>query len=262
MRTDSPLYALSFALAVGVVCATVVATASVLLHERQEANARLYMHKNVLLATGLIQAGQRLTDTQIHELFQRRIEPRLVDLRSGELLEDPPVDPATYDQRAARADPQTSHEAPTNAASVKRVPDLAKIYLVRDDGQIGQVVLPVEGLGLYGTLYGFLALDRDTTTIRGIAFYENRETPGLGGEVDNPEWRALWPGRKAFDQEGVPRIRLVKGNAGPPDEDPYRVDALSGATMTSRGVNNMLQFWLSEHGFGPFLERLREQGSI
>ncbi len=125
------------------------------------------------------------------------------------------------------------------------------------------LVLPVEGYGLWSTLYGFLALDADTKTIRGLTYYQHLETPGLGGEVDNPSWKALWPGRVAFDETGAPVISVIKGRAGSPQDDPYRVDGLSGATITSRGVTNMLQFWLGEAGFGPYLERFREsQASV
>ena len=145
---------------------------------------------------------------------------------------------------------------------MRRIPNVAKIYLVENGGEITYGVIPVEGLGLYGTLYGFLALGRDTTTIRGLSFYENRETPGLGGEVDSPRWKSLWPGRKAYDEDWQPRISLVKGSAGPPEQDPYEVDALSGATMTSKAVTKLLRFWLGKEGFGPYLEKVRERGGF
>ena len=120
------------------------------------------------------------------------------------------------------------------------------------------VILPVSGMGLWSTLYGFVALDADLRTIRGLTFYEHGETPGLGGEVDNPRWKALWPGRRAFGADAEVRIEVIRGRAGPADVDPHRVDGLAGATMTGRGVTNMLRFWLGEHGFRPYLERLRE----
>jgi Na+-transporting NADH:ubiquinone oxidoreductase subunit C len=112
-------------------------------------------------------------------------------------------------------------------------------------------------MGLWSILYGYLALDTDLTTIRGITFYEQGETAGLGGEVENPRWKALWPGRRAFDERGNVKIQVKKGVAGPPAEDPYQVDGLSGATLTSRGVTNMIRFWLGPDGFGPFIAQLR-----
>ena len=101
-------------------------------------------------------------------------------------------------------------------------------------------------------------LDADTKTIRGLTYYQHTETPGLGGEVDNPRWKALWPGRVAFDENWKPDIKVIKGRVGPPSEAPHQVDGLSGATITSRGVTNMLDFWLGENGFGKYLENFRE----
>lgn len=258
MQRNSPGYTLLFATAVCVACSLLVAGSNVLLKDRQEANQRLYLEKNVLLASGLARNGKDLSPAAARDLFRERVEPRLVDLETGEYVQG--ADPARYDQREARKDPEQSRAAPANPAQVRRLPHRAKVYLVKGDDGYEQVVIPVEGLGLYGTLYGFLALGRDTATIRGIAFYENRETPGLGGEVDNPEWRALWPGRRAYDETWTPRIQLVKGSVGPADTDPYQVDALAGATMTSHGVTRLLQFWLGDAGFGPYLQKVRERG--
>jgi Na+-transporting NADH:ubiquinone oxidoreductase subunit C len=152
-------------------------------------------------------------------------------------------------------------EAPPNSSSIKRISKSAVVYEVRDDrDNIEMVVIPIKGYGLWSTLYGFLALDRDGTTVRGLTYYQHGETPGLGGEVDNPRWKALWPGRKAYNDSWEPELTVIKGQAGPPSSDPYRVDGLSGATITSRGVSNMLQFWLSEDGFGPYLKNFRENG--
>ena len=156
--------------------------------------------------------------------------------------------------------PDTSRPAPDNPSRVQRLGEVAVVYLLQgDDGGIKTVILPIEGYGLWGTLYGFLALDgADLETIRGITYYQHKETAGLGGEVDNPNWKARWPGRLAFDDQLETQIQVIKGPAGPPAEDPFRVDGISGATITGRGVTNMLHFWLGENGFGPYLDRLRK----
>ena len=120
---------------------------------------------------------------------------------------------------------------------------------------VDQIVLPVYGKGLWSTLYGFLALAADTRTVRGITFYQHAETPGLGGEVDNDDWKAQWIGRVALDDEYQPQIDVVRGVADP-DTD-YQVDGLSGATITSNGVEGLVDYWLGDDGFGPFLERFR-----
>lgn len=260
MQINSAWYSILFATAVSVVCALLVAASTILLKDRQRANQKLFVQKNVLLeVTGLVKPD-RASAEELGNVFERRIRARLVDLETGDYARHPDIDPVSYDQREARNDPARSRDAPQNDAQVKRIPKLAGVYLVMDGDQVEQVVIPIEGNGLYGTLYGFLAIDRDTTTIRGLAYYENKETPGLGGEVNNPRWKALWPGRKAFDEKWVPRIQVIKGTAGPPDKDPYRVDGLSGATMTSDGVSNMLAFWLGKDGFGPFFAKSRARG--
>ena len=98
-----------------------------------------------------------------------------------------------------------------------------------------------------------------SNTIKGITYYKHGETPGLGGEVDNQNWKDKWPGRKAFDASGKVVIALIKGSAGSAEENPHQVDGLSGATLTSRGVTNMLDFWLSDMGYGPYLEKFRAE---
>ena len=248
-------YNLAFAAGVCLVCAVVVSSAAVSLADRQERNAILDKQKNVLLAAGLAADDEDLSADEVAARFAP-MTPVMVDLASGAVVDD--VDPAGFDQRAAAGDPTRSRVAPDNLARVLRLPTAALVYEVRDaSDDLEMVVLPVEGLGLWGTLYGFVALDGDLRTIRGLTFYEHKETPGLGGEVDNPRWKALWTGRLAFDQTWTPVITVVKGPAGPVADDPHAVDGLSGATMTSRGVTNLLRFWLGPEGFGPYLTRQR-----
>lgn len=249
-------YTIGFAALVCVVCAIVVSTSAVTLRDRQDANAFLDKQRNVLIAAGLAQEDETLSPQQVQARFEP-IHSVVVDLSTGEELPD--VDPELFDQRKASADPATSSEAPNNLAQVQRLPDRALVYRLEERGELKLVILPVEGKGLWSTLYGFVALDADLETIRGITFYEHKETPGLGGEVDNPRWKALWPGRRAFDDQNQPNITVIRGQAGPPEEDPYRVDGLTGATMTSRGVQHLMRFWLGEDGFGPYLENLREE---
>jgi len=258
-RTDSTRYTFLFMAAVCVVCALLVAVSAVGLRDRQEQNARLYRQKNVLLAAGLVKPGQDLPDRELLRIFADRITIGLVDLRTGELLPRGKIDEATYDQRRARADPQASYAAPPNAAQISRLPNVAAVYFVKGkDDRVEQVVLPVEGVAMWGTVYGFIALDRDGNTVRGLTFYDQKETPGLGGEIGNPKWQALWVGKKAYDASWEPRLTVMKGHFGPPEQDPHRIDSLSGATITSNGVARLMAFWLGKDGFGPFLKRFRE----
>ena len=250
-------YNLAFAAGVCLVCAVVVSSSAVALADRQDRNAALDKQQNVLLAAGLATDDEKMSADEIAARFAP-VTQVVVDLSSGAVVDD--VDPAVFDQRAAASDPAQSRVAPENLARVVRLPTAALVYEVRDaSDDLEIVVLPVEGLGLWGTLYGFVALEGDLQTVRGLTFYEHKETPGLGGEVDNPRWKALWKGRLAFDETRTPVITVVKGLAGSVVDDPHAVDGLSGATITSRGVTNLLQFWLGPEGFGPYLTRLREE---
>jgi Na+-transporting NADH:ubiquinone oxidoreductase subunit C len=247
-----------FATAVSVVCALLVATAAVGLRARQETNALLYKQKNVLLAASLLKADESASVAEVQAIFDRRISVRAIDLKSGQLLAENQFDVKGYDQRKARNDPALSRAIAPNDAKVTRLPKVATVYQVKAaDGSIEQLVLPIEGMGMWGTLYGFLSLDRDGNTVRGLTFYEQKETPGLGGEIANPKWQALWVGRKAYDAHWSPQLAVIKGRAGPPAQDPHHVDGLSGATITSNGVSRVVRFWLSAEGYAPFLKSLQ-----
>ncbi len=133
----------------------------------------------------------------------------------------------------------------------------APVYLVMDGPQIEQVILPVEGAGLWATMYGFLAVENDGNTVRGLRFYAHGETPGLGDQVDKPAWREQWPGKKLYGPDGEPRIEVIKGLA--PDDSDYEIDGLAGATLTGRGVSNFVRHWIGEQGYGPYLKSLSEE---
>ncbi|MEM7675312.1 MAG: Na(+)-translocating NADH-quinone reductase subunit C [Myxococcota bacterium] len=255
---NSTGYIVGFATALCGVCAVFVAASAVGLKDLQEANKLVDRQSKVLAVAGLLEKDEELSADQIQSRYQKNIKARLITLASGEYVED--ADANAFDQRKATNDPARSQTAPTNAAQVTRIPNKALVYHVLTEGQVKTIILPIVGKGLWSTMYGFLALDADAKTISGITFYEHGETPGLGGEVENPKWQALWPGRKAFNEQGEVAVKVIKGNAGSPQEDPYSVDGLSGATITSRGVSATLAFWLGDTGYGPYLERFRGTG--
>ncbi len=257
---NAPGYTIGFALVVGLVCAVLVSVTAVTLKPMQDANARLYMEKNVLIAADIVEPGQSLSIAQLDEIFDRAVVTRLVDLHTGTLTDADPAQARRFDQRAARNDPATSEVAPENQAGVRRLPHKAPVYFIMRDGALDQVVLPVDGLGMWGTIYGFISLAPDAQTVRGITFYEHRETPGLGGEISNPDWQERWEDRKVYARDGVVALTVLKGEAGSPQEAPWHVDGLSGATITGDAITRLIHFWLGEKGFGPFLDRVREGG--
>jgi len=264
MQRSGALYTILFSAGVCIVCSAMVSVAAVSLQGRQDFNRVLDKQKKVLDVAGLLEAEEAMSPERIQKLFHENIEPRYVDIETGEYVseEEVGVSYENYDQQQVARSEELGMRAPSNNARVLRMPRYALVYhMVNEAGEVERIILPIEGYGLWGTLRGYLALEEDTRTIAGITYYEHKETPGLGGEVDNPQWKAEWPGRKAFDDEWDVMIAVKKGQAGPPAEDPYRVDGLSGATITSNGVTNMLQFWLGSNGFGPYLEKFREEYS-
>lgn len=261
-KKDQTGYILSFAAGVCLVCSIFVAGAAVSLKDLQEANKLLDKQKKVLVVAGLMEEGEELPAAEVTRLFEENIVAKVVELETGNYVEG--VDAGKYDQRKAAKDPATSKKVEANAAKVLRVPNNALVYHVVADGEIQKLILPVEGKGLWSTLYGFIALETDTNTVAGITFYEHGETPGLGGEVDNPNWKGLWKGRKVFSIDAAsgklaPAITVIKGQAGPASDDPYRVDGLSGATITSRGVTHLVQYWVGDAAFGPYLTKFRAE---
>jgi len=252
---DSTAKTLVVALTLCLVCSVVVSTASLVLKPRQQANAAYDRKRNILEVAGLLRA-----DADVDELFAQ-VETRLVALDSGDYVDQPSA--AGYDQRKAARDPASSRAlgAEQDIAGIGRRADYAPVYLVHAGGRLATVVLPVHGYGLWSTLYGFLALRGDGHTVLGLQFYEHAETPGLGAAVDSPQWRAQWAGKQAYGPQGEPWLEVIKGRVTAGPDANHQVDGLAGATLTSRGVTNLLQFWLGEQGFGPYLQRLRREAS-
>ncbi|MCK7547139.1 Na(+)-translocating NADH-quinone reductase subunit C [Marinobacter koreensis] len=250
------------ALVLSVFFSVIVSTAAVLLKPYQVKNQNLNIKTNILAAADMLPNGA--SAQQIEDLFSR-FEVKLVKLDSGEYVQPDYVgvqDPMKYDMYKAASNPKLSKDIPQDQdmAGIGRRPDVAKVYVLRDDsGALQKVVLPIHGYGLWSTLYGFVSLKGDANTIEGLGFYQQGETPGLGGEVDNPRWKAQWQGKVVYGNDMTqPEIRLVKGGVSENTKNKeHKVDALSGATLTSRGVQNLVNYWLGERGFAEYLKHLR-----
>ncbi|MDH7945106.1 Na(+)-translocating NADH-quinone reductase subunit C [Pseudohongiella sp. SYSU M77423] len=244
------------ALGLCVVCSIVISSAAVMLKPMQTANELLDRNKNILIAAGMFDPEVH-SNADVDAMFEQ-FTPRLVDLDEGRYLTEEEqqqlgIDPQTYDQQTARNDPSMSIalSGADDVASIRRRADYATVYVIQNEtGGYESVVIPVSGYGLWGIMYGYLALESDGNTIRGIGFYDHQETPGLGGEISNPRWQAQWPGKEVYGDDGDVAFQVVKGGGSGESQ----VDALSGATLTSRGVENMMRFWLGENGFGPYLD--------
>ncbi len=255
-----------------VVCSMIVSSAAVLLRPLQEANKKLDRQRNVLIAAGVDVDSMSTDDVEAMFNDDSQVRRVLVDLSTGETVdaeaaEEAGIDPATYDPKKAAKTPELSQRVSTEGPTpgVSRREKYAYVYQIMNGdningNQVDQLVLPVYGKGLWSTLYGYLALKGDLRTVGGITFYEHKETPGLGGEVDNAAWKALWPGKQVFNQQGEVDFQVIKGQVDPNSaQADHQIDGLSGATITSRGVSNLVQYWIGPDGFGKFLDKQRTQ---
>lgn len=270
MQRDSFTGTIIVALVLCVVCSVVVSSAAVLLRPFQDNNKQLDRQRNVLLAAGKFFEEQdinvaELSAAEIEEIFsdETKVKQAFINLDTGEPVdtEATGISADGYDPKKAAKSPELSEIVDAKGGptmGISRREKYTFVYQIMSDGKVALHVLPIYGKGLWSTLYGFLALDSDTRTVRGITFYEHKETPGLGGEVDNPAWKALWPGKVVVNEQGEVDFEVIKGqvNTDAPDAS-HKVDGLSGATITSRGVSNMVQYWIGSDGFGPYLEKYR-----
>ncbi|GAB4014369.1 MAG: Na(+)-translocating NADH-quinone reductase subunit C [Bdellovibrio sp.] len=259
MGNDSTQKTVTVAFLLCVVCSVLVSTAAVVLRPKQDANKSLDIKKNLLLAAGLLN-NPKATANDVNKAFEV-VETKLIDLKTGNDVEGVDID--SFDVKKAAKDPKFSVSIPSNKdiARIRQKSKYGKVYLIKKDGSVDQIVLPFHGKGLWSTMYGFISLAPDTKTVKGIGYYEHGETPGLGGEVDNANWKKSWVGKKVLSDSYSPIVDVIKGSVDSTNAESYhQIDGLSGATMTSNGVEAMVNYWLSEEGYGPFLARFRAGG--
>ncbi|KRW62168.1 Na(+)-translocating NADH-quinone reductase subunit C [Pseudomonas sp. TTU2014-080ASC] len=255
-QKESTIRTLTVAVLVCLVCSVFVAGAAVALKPTQVENRLLDKQRSILAIAGLGEAG--MSGAKVKEVFDSTITAKLVDLESGKFSDA--FDPITFDPLKAAKDPKTSEvlKGSEDIAGIKRQERYTTVYLVEKNGEMDTLILPVRGYGLWSTLHGFIALKGDLNTVVGMGFYQHSETPGLGGEVDNPKWKGQWPGKTLFDENGKLAVQIVKGGVDPQSpQATHQVDGLAGATLTSVGVDKLLKFWLGQNGFGPFIANLR-----
>lgn len=260
MSNESTMKTVVVATVLSVVCSIALAAAVTLLKPVQSENRELEKQRKILAAAGILEEGKG-NKAEVNKLFAG-LERYIVTIDTGEFRKVALDD--RFDQRKATKDPARSMAltGEQDVANIKRRANEADVYVVRDpEGKLDKLVLPVSGYGLWSTMYGYLVVNSDGNTIGGITFTEQGETPGLGGEVDNPKWKALWPGKKIYDADQKAAIHLVKGSVDSSrPEAVHQVDGLSGATLTSNGVTHLVQFWTGELGFQKFLGKIREGG--
>ena len=251
---DSIIKTLAVAFSVCLICSLVVSSSAVSLRDLQKENKLNDRRLKVLQVADIYNP-----ELSISEQFLQ-LESKFIDFDTGRIFtEYNNFNIDEYDQVKATKDSNLSKAIPASddIAIIKNRENVGKIYILRDDlKNIDKLILPIRGYGLWGTLFGFIAIESDFNTVSGIEFYEHKETPGLGAEVDNPKWKTSWKGKKIYDDNQV-TLKVIKGKVEDGDTmSMYKVDGLSGATITSRGVSNMVSYWFSDSGYANLLKEL------
>ena len=229
-------YVFLFAASVTVVCSLLLASAATLLKDRQQENIKLDMQKNILASAGFISDEKEYTRNDILSMYDENISSMVIDM-SGEKVADKTVD----------------------QLDKKKDTDLLPLYFSQENGEIKSYILPVSGKGLWSTIYGYLALEPDVNTVKGITFYQHGETPGLGGEIVTDWFRSNFVGKKIYSPDGeLVSITVVKGKVEgsvPEGEQYHYVDGISGSTLTGNGLTNFLKSDLTS--YEPFFNKVR-----
>ncbi len=200
----------------------------------------------ILHAAGLMKSEAQ-DKKSVETLYHRYIIQRHVNLDSGELVADSSADAER--QKCEKLAPER------DPAQVRQRCTVADVFFVKDkNNEIQQVIIPVTGKGAKSMMHAFLALGLDGRTVRNLYYYQQRETPFLGARVEDASWRKQWPGKRLLDNSGHPALKIVQDK--PEHADEYTVDGISGATLTSTGVEKSINYWMGPQGYGQFLQRL------
>ncbi|MGL5361041.1 MAG: Na(+)-translocating NADH-quinone reductase subunit C, partial [Shewanella sp.] len=249
-KKDTVVGTMIFTISLCLLCSFMITGTAGILKERKLAKKRDELQRYVLLAAA-VDLGQ---GNEFREIFAKSVKPLLLDVDTGTVDANPEV--LDFDERMAAINPATSRAPNKDIAKIKTRANRVRVFnIVNDDGALASVVVPFYGKGLWSMIYGYVAVEPDFNTIKGLVVYEHGETPGIGDFVTDPHWLSQWKGKQLFDAEGKFAIRLVKGGAKAGDL--HAVDAVSGATMTGRGVQRAMEFWFGVEGFQPFFNQLK-----
>lgn len=248
---DSTKSTLIVAVILCLVCGIFVAGAAVSLRPLQDANRKADLQLNILKA-----AGEYNPDQPVSEQFEKTVEVRLVDINTGRFIDQNP-DNFNLSKALKSDDSSVKIDKMKDYAGIGRRENIERVYLFNDtQGNLKSIVLPVRGKGLWSTMWGLIAIENDFNTVTGFTFYQHAETPGLGGEVDNPKWKSQWPGKVLYNDQGDLQLTVYKAG-GADTSNNADVDGLSGATLTTNGVNGTIKYWLGKNGFEAFLKNLK-----
>jgi Na+-transporting NADH:ubiquinone oxidoreductase subunit C len=208
------------------VCGGLLAFASITLKDKQDANVALEQKKNILSSVVTIEDG-----ANIEELYAKNVRSFVLDFEGN-------------------VKPGMKVTDVTVASEYKKAPKdrLLPVYEFRnanDSTKVDYAVMPVYGFGLWNNIWGFVAVKSDFSTIQGVKFQHAGETPGLGARIESEEIQERYKGKTIFEGETLKPVVMQKGEGNDYSNDPHKVDGMSSATLTAKGVNNMLADYLA-----------------
>ncbi len=219
-----------FATGLCLICSFMLTFTASTLKPIQLKNQKVDKQKNILKVLKVTEDGKKYTNLEVEEIYNAYIKNKWLN-KKGELVDE-------------------KTDAP--------------IFIYIKNGKVDAYAIPISGYGLWSTLYGYFSVNGDGTTVRGITFYEHGETPGLGAEVEAKWFQDNFIGKKIATVSGeFKSVGIVKGkvdNVVKEAEKPYYVDGISGATVTSNGVNSFLKEALLR--YESFAKRLRAKESV
>ena len=230
MRSDA--YTIGFTTIVTVILGLGLSVTADSLRERQTLNEELDIKKNILSVLGFKQ-NVEWTNDEVQNLYDNNINEIKIN-KTGSIIND----------------------------AISSDNNIYTIYESHINKKVTGYAIPIAGKGLWGTMYGYFAIEPDAETVKGITFYRHKETPGLGAEVDKDWFKNNFVGKKLVDDKGsLVSIEVVKGYVS--NTDPagiHKVDGISGATITGKGVTTFLKSDLQK--YEPYFAKIRKLNQI
>jgi len=249
MNTNSNVYTVVYTTIIVAVVAAILAWAAMGLKEKQDANIKAETISQMLSAAQISTKDDlaKIGNDKILDMYASTVKEAYLVNSKGEKTGELSID---------RKNLQLADGLKAQDRNIKNNPDAEQlpVYVFEKDGKRVNVI-PIYGAGLWGPIWGYIALEDDLKTVVGAYFDHESETPGLGAKIkDDPKFRALFQGKKLDLSSDTP-LSVVKGGA----KGDSQVDAISGATMTCKGLSAAFKTWLT--AYKPFLEKPKAQAS-
>jgi Na+-transporting NADH:ubiquinone oxidoreductase subunit C len=234
---QSNFYIVIYAAVLTIVCGGLLALASEGLKDKQQANIALEQKQNILSTVIELKEGE-----DIVSLYNKRVKPFVIDYQGNVVEGKKPQD--------------VNVAAEYKKPAEQRLLPVYEFKSEKDSTKTEYIVLPVYGYGLWNNIWGFVALESDLNTVRGVKFQHAGETPGLGARIETDEIQIRFKGKKIFEGNEIASVYIQKGEGQDYANQPHKVDGMSGATLTGKGVNNMLKDYLT--CYQNYLKKLKK----